>query len=140
MDEAMDWTRDTAQEAGRMASRNAVPVALVGIGATLTGIGLMLASDSAGRGRGNGEYGGYLPDRRVWNRGRGRLARAVDERPLATCAVALGIGAAIGLLLPETERENDWMGEARESVVSSAQQMARDTAGMVAGTQRDRRP
>ena len=41
------------------------------------------------------------------------------------------IGAAIGLALPETERENEWLGEAREGVVDRAQELARNAASTV---------
>jgi uncharacterized phage infection (PIP) family protein YhgE len=46
--------------------------------------------------------------------------------PLAIGAVALGLGAAIGLLLPETEAENRWMGETRDRLADKAQEAAHD--------------
>jgi hypothetical protein len=52
--------------------------------------------------------------------------RTLYDNPLAIGAVALGLGAAIGLLLPETEAENRWMGETRDRLADKAQQAAQD--------------
>jgi len=56
-----------------------------------------------------------------------RLGRALQENPLAVGAVALAFGAAVGLALPQTERENQLMGEARDTLVERAQEFAQDT-------------
>jgi len=53
-----------------------------------------------------------------------RIQENIERNPLAIGAVALGIGAAVGLLLPETETENRAMGEVRDKVVDMAQQAA----------------
>ena len=45
---------------------------------------------------------------------------------MAVGAVALGLGAAIGLLIPETRQENQWMGEARDRVLHKAQETVQD--------------
>ena len=67
-----------------------------------------------------------------------RAERAVDgferllrRNPLMVGAAAMAVGAAVGLALPETERENEWMGEAREELFERAQDMARSTASQV---------
>jgi hypothetical protein len=57
------------------------------------------------------------------------LRRVTSENPLLVGAGALLVGAAFGLAVPETEPENALMGEARDSVVERAQQMASDAAG-----------
>ena len=49
------------------------------------------------------------------------------ENPLAVGAAALAIGATIGLILPATQRENQWMGEARDRFVDKAQATAQQT-------------
>jgi hypothetical protein len=60
-----------------------------------------------------------------------QMQRMVRENPLAVGAAAAVIGAAIGLALPETERENELMGETRDNVVDTMQNRARDAAGRV---------
>jgi uncharacterized protein DUF3618 len=56
--------------------------------------------------------------------GRNRLQAMIDENPLAVGAAAAVLGAAIGLALPQTERENELMGEARETAMQRAQEAA----------------
>jgi len=47
------------------------------------------------------------------------------ENPLAVGAVALALGAAVGLAVPSTRVENQYMGEARDTLVDKAQDVAR---------------
>jgi len=60
-----------------------------------------------------------------------QLQRMLRDNPLLVGAAAVLAGAAIGASLPETERENEWMGEARDSVVDRAQEAAREAANTV---------
>ena len=60
-----------------------------------------------------------------------QLQRMLRDNPLLVGAAAVLAGAAIGASLPETERENQLMGEARDSVVDRAQEAARDAANTV---------
>ena len=69
-----------------------------------------------------------------------QLQRLMHSNPLIVAAGALAVGAAVGLALPATQRENELMGEARESVMERGQDLARsaasrakDAAGNVAG-------
>jgi ElaB/YqjD/DUF883 family membrane-anchored ribosome-binding protein len=55
----------------------------------------------------------------------------VRERPMAGGLVALSLGAAVGMLLPETQPEQRLMGEARDSVAEKAQSMAQQAMGRV---------
>jgi ElaB/YqjD/DUF883 family membrane-anchored ribosome-binding protein len=48
----------------------------------------------------------------------------MEENPLAVGAVAMAVGAAVGLALPETRREQELMGDARDRVVNNAKSMA----------------
>jgi ElaB/YqjD/DUF883 family membrane-anchored ribosome-binding protein len=48
----------------------------------------------------------------------------MDHNPLAVGAVAMAVGAAVGLALPETRREQELMGDARDRVVDNAKSMA----------------
>lgn len=58
-------------------------------------------------------------------RARGGLERMMDENPLALAAGAAVLGLAIGLLVPESERENRLMGATRDSLVDRAETTAR---------------
>jgi len=49
----------------------------------------------------------------------------MDENPLAVGAVALALGAAVGMAIPTTRVENQWMGATRDDLV----QQAKETAG-----------
>jgi len=60
-----------------------------------------------------------------------RLRQALRENPLGVGAVALAIGTAVGLAIPETERERQLMGEARDSLVERAQEAAAETLDKV---------
>ncbi len=55
----------------------------------------------------------------------------VRDYPLAVGAAALLIGASLGMVVPETERENEWMGEARENALRRAQDAASDAVDRV---------
>lgn len=59
------------------------------------------------------------------------LDRLIHERPLAVGLGALALGLAIGLAIPETPQENEWMGETRETLMDRAQNVAQDTAQKV---------
>ena len=62
--------------------------------------------------------------------GRG-LQRLVHENPLAVGAAAVAVGAAVGLALPSTRIEEEYMGEASEKLVDNAKQAARDAMDRV---------
>ncbi len=56
-----------------------------------------------------------------------RSQSMIEDNPLMTSALALTIGAAVGLLLPETQRENELMGETRDKLMSQVSAKAHDT-------------
>jgi hypothetical protein len=62
--------------------------------------------------------------RQTLRSGRYQLESMIRDYPLAVGAAALLIGASLGLAVPESERENEWMGEARERAVGRAQDAA----------------
>lgn len=62
--------------------------------------------------------------------GRG-FQRLVHDNPLAVGAAAVAVGAAVGLALPSTRIEHEYMGEASEKIVDKAQQVARDAMDKV---------
>src|SRR6185295_12684290 len=55
---------------------------------------------------------------------KGGLAHAMEDNPLAMAAAAAVIGLAIGLLLPETERERQVMGPARDQLADKVESAA----------------
>jgi ElaB/YqjD/DUF883 family membrane-anchored ribosome-binding protein len=56
-----------------------------------------------------------------------RFQRTLQDNPLAIGAVALAVGAAVGLAIPQTERENELMGETRDNLIERAQSAASET-------------
>jgi phage-related protein len=55
----------------------------------------------------------------------------LEENPLAIGAIALALGAVVGLAIPATEYENEWMGEYKENLVQTVEDSARDALGKV---------
>jgi len=80
-----------------------------------------------------GEYAGEAARtaRRSTRRAQSTLQRMLNENPLMVGAAAAAIGAAIGMALPETERENELMGEARDSMIENVQEKAQEAAERV---------
>jgi hypothetical protein len=62
--------------------------------------------------------------RQVAEQGQWQAQSTLNENPLAMAALALGVGAAVGLALPETQRERELMGEQRNKVVEKATEAA----------------
>ena len=52
----------------------------------------------------------------------------MEENPLTFGVISLAVGAAIGLLLPQTRRENEWVGPYRDRVTDAAAATASDAA------------
>jgi ElaB/YqjD/DUF883 family membrane-anchored ribosome-binding protein len=53
--------------------------------------------------------------------------RALQDNPLTVGALAVGVGGAIGLAIPETSKEHEVMGEARDNLVDKAQEKVQET-------------
>lgn len=60
-----------------------------------------------------------------------RLGHVLRENPLAVGAVAVAAGTAVGLALPSTRLENEYVGEASEKLVDKAQEVARQAIDKV---------
>lgn len=60
-----------------------------------------------------------------------RFGRILRENPLAIGAVAVAAGTAVGLALPTTRLEDEYVGEASEKLVDKAQGVARDAIDKV---------
>ena len=169
--QAMDYTRDTANSVVDTARQNPIPLALLGLGAAWwLASRSRNSSSSFGRNPGRRDYGyswgsrssegpwterpnvtetGDGPMARATSRAReytsnatdsvqriarqrkNQLQRTMEQNPLLVGASALILGAAVGLAAPETETENEWMGEARDNVMDRARDMAREAADQV---------
>lgn len=60
-----------------------------------------------------------------------RFERMMHENPLAVGAVAIAAGTAIGLVLPSTRVETEYIGETGERLVERVEDVARDALGKV---------
>jgi len=64
-------------------------------------------------------------------RARGGFERVLEDNPLAVGVVAVGVGVLAGLAVPETDKENELLGQARESLMDKASQFTQDTTQRV---------
>lgn len=64
---------------------------------------------------------------------KGGFQNMLQDNPLAVGAIAVGIGAAVGLSIPESEKENQAMGQTRDQLANRAQQQADDAARRAEG-------
>jgi len=62
--------------------------------------------------------------RRQGSRARGGMEHLMEENPLAVAAGAAVLGLCLGMLVPESERENRLMGPTRDNLVDRAQATA----------------
>jgi len=56
-----------------------------------------------------------------------RVRRGMEDSPLIVGGIALAAGMVVGLAIPETERENQLLGEARDSLVEQVKDTARES-------------
>jgi hypothetical protein len=69
------------------------------------------------------------------SRVRSRWQTLLDENPIALGAAALAVGGLVGAAIPATHVENEYLGEARDTVVDTARSMAETTAQQLVGTE-----
>jgi hypothetical protein len=60
-----------------------------------------------------------------------RFSEVLRENPLAVGAVAVAAGTAIGLVLPSTRIESEYIGDTGEKIVDKVEDVARDALGKV---------
>jgi len=60
-----------------------------------------------------------------------RFQQTLRENPLAVGAVAFALGTAVGFAVPETRKEHELMGEARDNLVDKVQTAVQDTVEKV---------
>jgi len=63
--------------------------------------------------------------------GASRVGEMMRENPLAAGAIAIAAGTAVGLMIPSTRIENEYIGETGERLVERVEDVARDTLGKV---------
>jgi gas vesicle protein len=54
--------------------------------------------------------------------------QTISDNPLLFGAIALGVGAAVALMLPHTRQEDEWLGETSDQVTERARAAAEDVA------------
>lgn len=59
---------------------------------------------------------------------KGRFEQMLEDNPLALGAAALAAGALVGMVVPETRRENELMGEARQALGETVQERIQEVA------------
>ena len=87
------------------------------------------AQDRAGQVASQAQYRvSNLSDRAQYQTRRAgdELQRMLRQNPLTVGALAVGVGAAIGLAVPQTRQEHEVMGEARDTLVEKAQEKAEE--------------
>ena len=89
-----------------------------------------MASDAASRASEYVDDARYAVQRTT-RRAQNSFDRVLRENPLALGAAATIVGAAIGMTIPETEAENELMGETRDTVVERARGIASEAAERV---------
>jgi len=62
---------------------------------------------------------------------RWKADQMLDENPIPMGFLALGLGLAVGMMIPETQKENQVFGEARETVMDRAQTAAQEVVEKV---------
>jgi hypothetical protein len=83
------------------------------------------------------EWAGTVQDQAVWLGN--QIQGTMHENPLAIGAAVLAVGAAVGYAIPQTQKEGELMGEARDNLIDEVEdltrgalQQVRDTADRIA--------
>lgn len=137
--QAVESVRDTARQVGEKTSEFASDIqertgAIAGQAWEKTGQIALQAKEKTGQLASQAaEQVSQLGDKAAEQAGRARdaFARSFQENPLAIGALALAVGAAVGLLLPETRRENEMMGEKRDQLLEKAKVTGAEVAQRV---------
>jgi len=69
---------------------------------------------------------GYRKARKGWRKSKKGYSVAMRKAPLAVGGVALGLGLLCGVLIPETEAEDEWMGETRDDMLETGKEKAEE--------------
>ena len=109
-------------EGGRSGLRVRVGDMISGVKEKVSGAASDIAEKAGELSSGTGEKVGEMgwQARRQTERAKSNLEHVATENPLPVAIGAAILGMAIGLLLPETDRENELMGSARDQLVDRA--------------------
>jgi len=72
--------------------------------------------------------------------GASRVGELMRDNPLAAGAVAIAAGTAVGLLIPSTQIESEYIGDTGERLVERVEDVARDALGKVQGAAKQMAP
>ncbi len=119
-----DRVSKTQDKVGDLAgqAQNKVSDVASSVGST-AGQAAETVQDTAGQLASNAQYGAQ--------RAQSAFQQSLQSNPLAVGVVSLALGAAIGLSIPETDKENELLGETRDDVVQQAQQTVSEKAQQV---------
>lgn len=131
-EQAVDQVRDRAQEMGQQAREQ------------VQNIGEQAREQAENLGSQVREQAEYLSEearhrmdymsrqaRRQAYRARGQFETMLEENPLAVGAAAMALGVALGLSVPETRYEDEYLGPARDDLFDKAQDKAGEVMGKV---------
>ncbi len=101
------------------------PAHYEGSGRSSGGQGQSRTGEAAGQAQERAsQLSGQAQDRA--QRAKGGFQQMLQENPLAVGALAVGLGAAVGFSVPETDKEHQVMGEARDSLVERGKEKAEE--------------
>ena len=100
--------------------------AVSGLGTRVQGQAEDLAHHTRQRAEVLNEQTRYYTRRAKWG-----FVQMMEENPLAVGAMALAVGAAVGLSVPTTRKEDEWLGETRDRLLEEAQTKVQETVEKV---------
>ena len=117
---AASWPRDERDERGERYDRRHTDRSRGAVDQVGQQAGRIADDTRSAVGQVPDQVGGAVRDAQ-WN-----AQRMVEDNPLAVGAIAVAVGAAIGMALPETQTERRVLGPATEKAISTAEQTATD--------------
>jgi len=148
--------KEAGTTVGNQMWKNPIPLALIGLG-----VGMLVMKNYRGQSYGSSSAPRKLPQGQrsnydalnqvketasdIANRstqtfnelstkakdGASRVGEMMRENPLAAGAIAIAAGTAVGLMIPSTRIENEYIGETGERLVERVEDVARDALGKV---------
>ena len=129
--------KEAGSSVGDMMWRNPIPVAMIGLGLGMLLVRNYRGQTNEGRMRQTQQGGGTLDHMKetagdIATKARNgastvttRFEQLMHDNPIAIGAVAVAAGAALGLALPSTRFESEYIGETGERLVDSVEDVAR---------------
>jgi hypothetical protein len=131
LERARDIGRGSSEFAGNVGATvrdNPVPIVLLA-----AGVASLVASERRGTARRAAGEGPLLSDRvrEGLAQARDTGVRTLEDEPLLVAGIGLAVGAALGALLPLSQRERRTLGPARERVLEHARRVVNESAERV---------